>query len=126
MIQETFNTGSVFDEAFVLGVNPVLIFMANVLWWGILQSVFAYYFANTIVKRNDSQTEKMGKWGWILAIGINAFFFSVLALESNLPGGTRTGYLASVILILSAIVLLIALKNQKTKWKLNASVLWTD
>ncbi|MFO8009719.1 MAG: hypothetical protein R6U89_02795 [Dehalococcoidia bacterium] len=104
MLHETFNTGSVFNEAFLMGVNPVNIFMANVLWWGVLQSVFAYYFASTVVRSGEGNAIKMGARGWIFAVGVNAFFFAVLALEGNYPEGTRSGYVISVVLIACAVL----------------------
>ncbi len=115
MLQETLNTGSVFNEAFLLGVNPINIFMANVLWWGILQSAFAYYFAKTIVQDSENEFEKMGLRGWMFAIGINVFFFAVLGIEGNYPDGTAIGYLVSLTLVVIAIALFVIDIKKKTK-----------
>lgn len=115
MLQETLNTGSVFNDAFVLGVNPIYIFMANILWWGILQSVFAYYFAKTIVKDSEDEFNKMGLRGWMFAIGINVFFFGVLGIEDNYPDGTAVGYLVSLTLVVITIAIFVIEIKKKTK-----------
>ncbi|MFC2027588.1 hypothetical protein ACFLU3_02760 [Chloroflexota bacterium] len=115
MFQETLNTGSVFNDAFLLDVNPINIFMANILWWGILQSVFAYYFAKTVVKDTEDEFEKMGARGWMFAVGINVFFFMVLGIENNYPDGTAIGYLVSLILVVITIAIFVINIKKKAK-----------
>ena len=113
MMQETLTTGSVFNDAFVLGINPRNVLMASTLWWGILQSVLAYYFANTVVEGREQESDKMGLSGWSFAIGINAFFFLLPAIEDNYPDGTMAGYVTSLILVLTALAILVLLRKPK-------------
>jgi len=38
---ETFTTGSIFKPSSPLGVEPVVMFISSVIWWGVMQSVGA-------------------------------------------------------------------------------------
>ena len=110
LFHEIFTTGSVFSEPNFLGINIIILFLANIFWWGILQSVFGLYFANTIVERNEVD-RKMGPIGWILALAFNLLLFLGRILEGTLPPGSVFGYIISLIILGVAVFLFIIIKK---------------
>ncbi len=110
LFHEIFTTGSVFNEPNFLGINIVILILANVFWWGILQSIFALYFANTLVERSEVDKE-MGPIGWILALSFNLLLFLGRFLEGTLPPGSVLGYIFSLIIMSVAVFLFIFIKK---------------
>ncbi|MFX0071826.1 MAG: hypothetical protein ACFFAO_12115 [Candidatus Hermodarchaeota archaeon] len=110
LFHETFTTGSVFNEPFFLGINLFYLILANIFWWGILQSVFALYFANSIIERSEVD-KKMGPIGWILAIAFNILLLLGRVLEGTLPEGSVLGYTISLIIMGVALVIFILIKK---------------
>ena len=74
---ETFTTGSVFGDAIILGLNPIIIIIATFFWWGAMQSVAFLYYANRLVGERDWDHRRMGRLGWILCL-----FFSLQAAQN--------------------------------------------
>ncbi|TFG30759.1 MAG: hypothetical protein EU532_00265 [Promethearchaeota archaeon] len=110
LFHEIFTTGSMFTEPTFLGINIIILFLANVFWWGILQSIFGLYFANTIVERSEVD-KKMGPIGWILALAFNILLFLGRILEGTLPSGSILGYTLSLIILGVAVALFIVIKK---------------
>lgn len=69
-----FGSRDLFANPQFLGINWLNLFYIGFLWWGILQSIITFYFANRLVQR-DWQHPRMSKLGWFLAIGYNAVVF---------------------------------------------------
>lgn len=69
---ETFTTGSSFGE--FLGVDPIILVVANVFWWGVMQSVMGLYFANRFLGPRNPEHERLGSivWGLCLAFSLVA------------------------------------------------------
>lgn len=111
MFQETFNTGSVFNEPNFFGVNLLYVFMINILWWGILQSLLALYFANQIVKADSEFQKEMGPIGWILAIGFNILLLIGSILEGNLPPAAPLDYGICILFMVIALVVFIIINR---------------
>ncbi|MGD2249768.1 MAG: hypothetical protein PVF58_15270 [Candidatus Methanofastidiosia archaeon] len=114
LFQETFNTGSVFNNPQIFGVNVFNIIMVNVLWWGIIQCLYSRYFAVQIVGESKKES-KTSIYGWIFAIGFNMLLFLGSVFESHLPEGTSSGYIISIGLIISGLVAFFVLKTPSEK-----------
>jgi hypothetical protein len=90
---ETFTTGSVFAPGSPLGVNPVVVVLASVFWWGIMQSVAGLYFANRFLGARDWGHRRMGKLGWALSL-----LFNLQAAQTvfRMEGSSPVGYAVSL------------------------------
>ena len=107
---ETFTTGSVFAPGSPLGVNPVVVVLASVFWWGIMQSVVGLYFANRFLGARDWGHRRMGKLGWGLCL-----LFSLQAVQTifNMKGSSPVGYAVSLgLLVLTVIVFIYTRKPE--------------
>lgn len=71
-----FGSRDLFKNPQFLGINWLNLFYIGFLWWGILQTLFAFYFANRLVRR-DWQHPRMSRLGWSLAIGYNLVVFLI-------------------------------------------------
>jgi len=107
LFQESFNTGSTFNDPHFFGVNVFNIFMANVLWWGILQSVLALYFSNRIVDANQGEFGKMGPVGWIFSLGFNLLLLFGVVFEGLLPEAPAYSYYIIIVLMMGVALLFI-------------------
>lgn len=114
LFQETFNTGSVFNNPQIFGVNVYNIIMVNVLWWGIIQCLYSRYFAVQIVGKSKKERNP-SIYGWIFAIGFNVLLFLGALFESNLPEGTRSGYAISIGLIITGVIIFSVLRTPTKK-----------
>jgi len=61
---ETFTTGNNLKADGIFGLDPFVLVVANVFWWGIIQTVMAQYFCNRIFGPRDVNHNKMGRIGW--------------------------------------------------------------
>lgn len=104
LLHETLNTGSVFGNQAFFGLDLTLLLLVNIGWWGFLQSVLAMYFANRFSAR-DWEHSRMGKVGWILSIGFNAFVLVAASLDPNHPEGGFSGYVTALTAICLAVLL---------------------
>lgn len=104
LFHETLNTGSVFGSGAFFGVDPILLMLVNIGWWGFLQSVLSMYFANRVSMRDWSHP-KMGKIGWALSVSFNVFVIAGALLDRAHPHGEILGYVTALIIIGAAIVL---------------------
>jgi hypothetical protein len=94
-----------------IGINPLIILIAIVFWWGILQSVIGLYFANRVLGERQWDHKKMGKLGWGFSL-----FFSLQAVQTfmKLNGSSISGYAISLcILLVLALVLVFSKKPGK-------------
>lgn len=105
---ETFTTGSVFAPGSPLGINPVVVVLASVFWWGIMQSVSGLYFANRFLGARDWGHRRMGKLGWGICL-----LFSLQAAQTmfKMVGSSPTGYIVSLSLL--AIVVFVFIYTKK-------------
>ncbi len=105
---ETFTTGSVFDPGNPTGVNPVVVFISTIFWWGILQSVIGLYFANRFFGVRDWDHKRLGRVGWGLCL-----VFSLQAAQTTLRmnGSTVNGYVTSLSLLAIAALTLIRIEK---------------
>lgn len=105
---ETFTTGSVFAPGSPLGVNPVVVVLASVFWWGIMQSVVGLYFANRLLGPRDWGHGRMGKLGWGLCL-----LFSLQAAQTifRMEGSSPTGYIVSLGLLALAVLVFVYIKK---------------
>ena len=99
---ESFTTGSVLKPLSPLGVDPVIIFISAVIWWGVMQSVVGLYFANRFFGARDWEHRRLGKLGWGLCL-----LFSLQAASTfmKMEGSSFVGY-AVCLSIIAAVVLL--------------------
>lgn len=101
-----FATGAVFVNPQFLGINWGTLFYVGFLWWGILQAIFTFYFANRIVQR-DWNHPKMGKIGWFLAIFYNLIVFGWMKfVNPHLAPVQPTGYLVFAAIALTTVFFL--------------------
>lgn len=95
-----FLTGALFAPPLVMGVNFVRLIFINIVWWGTMQGLITFYFANRIVKR-DWGRPRMGKLGWWMSIGFIVAVHLLSFLRSPiLPRGPLIGYLVVLIIVL--------------------------
>jgi len=101
----TFFTGNIFVKPTLLGVNIPRFFFINIVWWGFIQALLTFYFANRIVKR-DWNEKAISKLSWLLClayiIGLPLFIF----LIKTSPNGSLTGYIFSLIFLLFGLLYL--------------------
>jgi len=74
-----FATGVLFNKPQFLGINWGALFYIGFLWWGIIQAIFTFYFANRLVRRGWN-CPKMGKLGWFSAITYNVVVLAWMKL----------------------------------------------
>ncbi|MBI4846526.1 MAG: hypothetical protein HY810_08705 [Candidatus Omnitrophica bacterium] len=111
--------------AFCFGINIGSMLFINVVWWGSLQSVLTFYFANRFCKRDWSE-KPMGPLGWILSVGYIVWLAVFMLFKSKIPlKGTAHGYFMSVIIFLVALIYLIYSinKNKREPWDFKQSFL---
>ena len=105
---ETFTTESVFGDAVIFGVNPIIILLSTIFWWGAMQTVAFLYFANRIVGSRDWEHRRLGRIGWIMCM-----FFSLQAAQNYMknPSASHEAYL--VVFCLLAVVGFSLIKSVK-------------
>ena len=95
-----FGTGLLFKQPQFLGINWVNLFFIGFLWWGILQAILTFYLATRIVKRDWSHP-RLGKMGWLAAIGYNLLALRVSKrINPYLPPVQPTAYLIFCLIVL--------------------------
>ena len=92
MFYMMFGSGAMFAGPLVFDVNLNAIVFIGILWWGMIQGVLTFYFANRIDAR-DWQHAMMGKKGWIAGVLVNAAVLCLLWYNPYLPIGSTTGYI---------------------------------
>lgn len=98
---ETFTTGSTFGD--FLGVDPVILVIANVFWWGIMQSVMALYFANRFLGPRDLGHRRLGLIVWVLCL---LFSLSAASNFMKYPDASFEAYVVVFILMGAMVALL--------------------
>lgn len=126
LIPMALGTGLLFDQPQLLGINWTNFFFITFLWWGILQAILTFYFANRLVQR-DWGHPRLGKLGWLISLGyvIGSFGFVRLMKPPASPG-TPISYLMFIfLLIIPIIILYFDLQTDKHKqrqaWKFDSS-----
>jgi hypothetical protein len=93
-----FATGALFDRPQFLGIAWGSLFFVGVLWWGILQAVITFYFANRIVQR-DWGHRRMGRFAWAAALAYSAAALATLKIANpNLAPVRPVAYLIFMLL----------------------------
>ncbi|MGD2248321.1 MAG: hypothetical protein PVF58_07920 [Candidatus Methanofastidiosia archaeon] len=93
VIPEAFLTGSIFSPPLFVGINIPRFIFINLVWWGCLQGLITFYFANRIVNRAWNH-RKLHNFGWgirityIACVSLFTFFASPI-----LPKGPVMGYI---------------------------------
>ncbi len=114
----TFATGIVFVNPNFLGINFVNLLFVNIVWWGLLQAILTFYFANRLTLR-DWNHPLMGKTGWSLFISYQTTALLIFQFANPLvPKGSPLGYfIISTIFITSFIACLFLIQRQRSKPK---------
>ncbi len=101
---ETFTTGSVFKPSSPIGVEPVVMFISSVIWWGVMQSVVGLYFANRFFGARDWEHRRLGKLGWDLCL-----LFSLQAASTfmKMEGSSFVGYAVCLSIIVAVVLLFV-------------------
>jgi len=119
-----FGSRDLFANPQFLGINWLNLFYIGFLWWGILQAVFTFYFANRLVQR-DWQHPRMSKLGWGLAIGYNvAVFSSFQLLKPHINKPPLVSYFVLGLIAVTTAVFLwqVIKKNRKREpWNFKSS-----
>jgi hypothetical protein len=112
----TFATGIVFVNPNVMGVNVISLLFVNVVWWGLLQAILTFYFANRITLRNWNHAF-MGRLGWALFIVYQTLTLLTFQFANpHVPKGSVTGYFTIAIIFAASFSLCYFLiKRQKSK-----------
>lgn len=112
----TFATGIVFVNPNLMGINVVNLLFVNVVWWGLLQAILTFYFANRIARRHWNHP-LMGKFGWTLFIVYQTLMLLLFQFANpNVPKGSTTGYFTiTIVFVASFLVCLFLIKRQKRK-----------
>lgn len=106
LIPMALGTGVLFYQPQLLGINWINFFFITFLWWGILQAIFTFYFANRIAPRNWDHP-RLGRIGWTLALGfLIGGFVLIKIMKPPVSPGTPIGYLIWLILSIIPIVYL--------------------
>lgn len=126
LIPMALGTGVLFHQPLFFGINWVNLFFIELLWWGILQAILTFYFANRIVPR-DWNHPRMGKLEWLLALGYVAGGFGFIRMvRPPVAPGTPIGYfMFTLLLIVPVIILYFDLKKDRQRsrksWKFEKS-----
>ena len=119
-----FATGALFNKPQFLGISWGALFYIGFFWWGVIQAIFTFYFANRIAPR-DWNHARMGKIGWTLAIGYNTVVFTLLKLlNRNLAPVQPVAYLVFVLIALFTFVFLwrdIKKNENRRSWQFEPS-----
>ncbi len=117
LYQEAFNTGSVFDPSPInlFGINPTMLILANVFWWGILQSVMVVNFVHSKLGEIEPLSQNKRTGGWILSLGFFLFMLFVTIIEENFPPASLEAYSAVIIVLCLGSILLILSIYKNTK-----------
>lgn len=76
-------SGSALLQPSILGVNWINMIFVVVVWWGTLQSIITFYFANRVVPRDWNH--RLSKKGWAMALTVNCSMVLVFQLSSAIP-----------------------------------------
>jgi hypothetical protein len=97
---ETFTTGSSFGG--FLGVDPIILVIANVFWWGVMQSVMGLYFANRFLGPRNPEHRRLGPIIWGLCL-----VFSLVAASNYMKYDNATPQAYVVIFLLIGVMVIL-------------------
>jgi len=104
ILPELYLSGSVLTEPRLFGINWLSFLTINIVWWGMLQSIVALYFANRLVPRRWEESGHMGWLGWGLCIGYMAVIcVGSLVNSPTLQRGPLEGYLIATFIQLAGL-----------------------
>ncbi len=112
---DIFIDGSIFLEAYFLGINPFNLIIIDIFWWGLIQTILTMYFANRFFERRDWNEETMGKLGWVLSFSWYFLLFWAGTLFNDNKRGTLTGYITGIVIFLIGIILFILCLKKGTQ-----------
>lgn len=100
----TLALGNVFLNPQFLGINWLTLLFVGVLWWGILQAIFTFYFANRLIKR-DWDHPRLGKIGWIFCLAYNIVGFGLIRIKLGSSSPVDLGAYLLIYLIVAGLLL---------------------
>ncbi len=107
LLPMAFLTGVIFQPPLFLGINIGRMFYINIVWWGVLQGLITFYFANRLVQR-DWKEKPMTRMGWILSAGyIVALCIISILINGNLIRGPPIGYLMVLMIFFVLLIYII-------------------
>jgi hypothetical protein len=89
-------SGAAFVEPSALGLNWGTLLFTVVVWWGLLQSVLAFYIANRIAPR-DWHARPLPWYAWAAALAVNLGTIVLFQRSGLIPTGTPVGYMMMLI-----------------------------
>ncbi len=96
-------SGSALLQPSFLGVNWANLLFVVVVWWGNLQSIVTFYFANRIAPRDWNH--RLSRKGWVAALTVNCLMVLLFQLSGKIPKPT----IPQLAIMLSIMVLAAAL-----------------
>lgn len=114
-IYGTFTSGIVFINPTIFGIAWIPFLSVNIVWWGTIQAVITFYFANLISPR-DWYHPQMSRAGWITCIVITIAALIVFQKSGLIPGGTPIGQLTIfTIMIISFCITIFSINKSGKK-----------
>lgn len=106
-------SGLAFIKPSFLGIAWLPLIYVNVVWWGALQAVLTFYFANRICVR-DWNHPRLSQKGWIICVGVNFFSIYLFQKSGVIPAGTPIGKLTMLTILIITLVAFTATLTKKT------------
>ncbi len=107
----TFFAGNIFINPTFIGVNIPRFFFINIIWWGFIQALLTFYLATRLVQR-DWDEKPIGRLSFFMYSGFIIIFLIFTFIFIKTPKGPLTGYIFSLVLIISGLLYL-KIKLQK-------------
>ncbi|HKZ48015.1 MAG TPA: hypothetical protein VJ397_04405 [Thermoplasmata archaeon] len=92
LFYEVLGTGVVFTAT---GIDWFAVFYVGLLWWGLLQTLLTFYFANRVWPRHWEHP-RLGAVGWSLGLLTQALVLLLFARNPLLPKGPAWAYAVMV------------------------------
>ncbi|MCA9496320.1 MAG: hypothetical protein KC589_05235 [Nanoarchaeota archaeon] len=130
LIPMALGTGVIFYNPQFLGINWVNLLFVEIFWWGILQAILTFYFANKFVQRNWEHP-KMGKLGWTISLTfILGGYIFIRIVVPPISQTTPIGFITFLFLLIIPIIFLYFnlkknTKNPRETWNFESSKILT-
>jgi hypothetical protein len=109
-----YTSGIAFINPTFMGVAWVPLILVNLIWWGTVQAVVAFYLANTISAR-DWNHKKLSPVGWLICLIINIACVLIFQQSGVIPSGTPIGQLVIILLCILTLVVFVAQIQKKNQ-----------
>jgi hypothetical protein len=86
------------------GIRWVELLYVNLVWWGALQAVLTFYFANLIAPRSFDHS-LLSKNGWILCLVIQIVTLFLFQKSGLIPKGSPAGYMTILIILIASLLI---------------------